>query len=432
MNRSLKKIVMVFLIMLFSMNVVTNAKEINIKNPIIQNNIVTWDSIYFGNYYQTNENYKEPIKWRVLSVDGEDAFIISDQSLDCRPFADTEKGASWENSTIRKWLNNDFYKCAFNDEEQLCIKETDVINNDYYTFYQGDVYGIMQWGTNEGYYTKDKVYLLSIEEARNYKYGFSVSEMAESQESNPTDYAKSIFEKNKSWMLRSLAPEHGSKSNDLKVMQSTEVSYTTLYSKEGEKTGAIVLTQPIPQDRDNYIRPVLHINLSSDNWQYAGTVNAEWKCGKHTFEVIKTIDSTNKAEGEIIYKCSICGETKSKIIPKKINTQENITKENVSQIGNNIVEEQNTNKLSRINIKKIRKLRGTSIKITFSKVNGAKFYQIEYATNKKFKKSKTKKCNTSQYVLKNLKKGKVYYIRMRAVSGIKKGKWSKIKRVKLK
>ena len=37
-------------------------------------------------------------------------------------------------------------------------------------------------------------------------------------------------------MLRSLAPEMGSHSNDLEVMESTEVYYGIAISKDGEKT----------------------------------------------------------------------------------------------------------------------------------------------------------------------------------------------------
>lgn len=421
MKKNFKKILMAFLVMIIYMNVRVNAQEVNVTNPIIKNNKVTWDSIYFGSYYQTNENYKEPIKWRVLSVEGDDAFIISDKSLDCKSFADTEKGTSWEKSTIRKWLNIDFYNTAFDNEEQTCIKETDVINNDYYTFYQGDVYGMMRWGTNEGYYTKDKVYLLSIEEARNYKYGFSSGEMTESNESNPTDYAKNVSDKyGKGWMLRSLAPEMGSHSNDLEVMESTEVYYGIAISKDGEKIGAIAQPVPVYQDRVNYIRPALHINLNSSHWQYAGTVSAEWECGKHNFELVKKVDSTNEAEGEAIYKCSICGETKKEVIAKKLSDSTVAKNKNIS------------NKLSKVKIKGIKKYKGTFVKIMFKKIQGANSYQVQYSNSKKFRKARIKKCKSSKCVLKKLAKGKVYYIRIRAISGTKKGQWSNVKKVKIK
>ena len=41
-----------------------------LSNPTISNGVTTWDCIYFGNYYQSNSSTKEPIKWRVLSING--------------------------------------------------------------------------------------------------------------------------------------------------------------------------------------------------------------------------------------------------------------------------------------------------------------------------------------------------------------------------
>ncbi|RGF53734.1 hypothetical protein [Clostridium sp. AF36-4] len=41
-----------------------------------------WDCVYFGNYYQNDAKKKQPIKWRVLSVNGDDVFMISNRSLD--------------------------------------------------------------------------------------------------------------------------------------------------------------------------------------------------------------------------------------------------------------------------------------------------------------------------------------------------------------
>ncbi len=66
-------------------------------------------------------------------------------------------------------------------------------------------------------------------------------------------------------------------------------------------------------------------------------------------------------------------------------------------------------------------------------------YRIQYARNKAFTyKRKTKKagCNTTRITLKKLKKGKYYYVRIRAVNRVGKvtkyGKWSKTKRIKVK
>lgn len=60
------------------------------------------------------------------------------------------------------------------------------------------------------------------------------------------------------------------------------------------------------------------------------------------------------------------------------------------------------------------KLKKGKIKVTFKKVTGAKGYEIRYATNKKFKKSKKVTVKSPKATLKKLKKGKKYFVKVRA------------------
>ena len=63
-------------------------------------------------------------------------------------------------------------------------------------------------------------------------------------------------------------------------------------------------------------------------------------------------------------------------------------------------------------------------------------YQVQYSTNKKFKKAKSIKTSKTSCVIKKLKKNKKYYIRVRSYyinnSVIRYGKWSYIKKIKIK
>ena len=93
---------------------------------------------------------------------------------------------------------------------------------------------------------------------------------------------------------------------------------------------------------------------------------------------------------------------------------------------------------------KIKSLKNTGKKkmtVKWKKVSGATGYILQYSTSKKFKKSKTKKITikkktTVKKVIKKLKKGKRYYVRIRTykkASGTTKySKWSKKKSVKIK
>ena len=167
--------------------------------------VTTWDCVYFGNYWQNDTNgdgradrrdEKEKIKWRVLSIDSDDAFLLADRSLDCHRYNTSYTDVTWETCTLRSWLNgygasgnsygidyrsDNFINNAFSSAERNAIKKTTVINDDnpYYD-------------TNGGNNTSDKIYLLSIAEASNTDYGFHEEYKADSKarESKNTAYAE--------------------------------------------------------------------------------------------------------------------------------------------------------------------------------------------------------------------------------------------------
>lgn len=157
-----------------------------LKNPARDaDGYMTYDCIWFGNYKQGTDATKSPIKWRVLKVDGDDVFLHADKVLDVRRFHDYEDekyagsitsscpDITWKDSTVRAWLNGDssqykefsdenFIDTAFSEEEQQAIKTTDLESRG--------------WFNNDSCSTKDKVFLLSREEAKNSAYGFLESE----------------------------------------------------------------------------------------------------------------------------------------------------------------------------------------------------------------------------------------------------------------
>ncbi len=186
---------------------------VSLQNPTTNGNgVTTWDCIYFGNYWQNDTNgdgkadqndKKEPIKWRVLSVNGNDAFLLADQNLDAKPYNEEATDVTWATCTLRTWLNDTFLNTAFTSAEQATIRNTTVVNEDnpYY-------------GTEGGANTTDKVYLLSIAEASNTAYGFNgeFRTGSETREAKNTAYAKECgawtststeYEGNGDWWLRS-------------------------------------------------------------------------------------------------------------------------------------------------------------------------------------------------------------------------------------
>ena len=127
MKRKTKRLLAKFLalIMVLSLCEITLEQStpakaaVSLQNPTTNGNgVTTWDCIYFGNYYQSNSSTKEPIKWRVLSVNGNDAFLLADQNLDAKPYNNKRANVTWATCTLRTWLNGTFLNMAFTSAEQ--------------------------------------------------------------------------------------------------------------------------------------------------------------------------------------------------------------------------------------------------------------------------------------------------------------------------
>lgn len=116
----------------------------------------------FGHFEQdgNTSNGKDTIEWRVLSVSGNRALLISEYGLDGQPFDTHYRPVTWSDCTLRTWLNTTFLNNAFSASEQNAIQLTNVDN--------GTSQGYSGWGTSGGQDTQDKVFLLSYAEAWEY------------------------------------------------------------------------------------------------------------------------------------------------------------------------------------------------------------------------------------------------------------------------
>ena len=85
------------------------------------------DIVTFGRYEQDNDltNGQEPIEWRVMEIEGDDAMLLSRYVLDVAAYNNGNMKTQWHKSTLRSWLNSEFYNTAFTDEEKarLVVKE---------------------------------------------------------------------------------------------------------------------------------------------------------------------------------------------------------------------------------------------------------------------------------------------------------------------
>lgn len=148
--------------------------------------------ISFGSYEQDNDidNGKEPIEWLVLEEKDGKALVISKHILDKQCFFTREiSGQTWDESAIRVWMNDDFYNSAFSESEQSRILETTVKAKE-------NPYIFILFRQSPGEDTRDKLFLLSIDEADYY---FSTKE---ERVCHATEYVKRDDLKRIEWGLR--------------------------------------------------------------------------------------------------------------------------------------------------------------------------------------------------------------------------------------
>ena len=185
-----------------------DAKKLRAKCKLVT--CESGDIITFGTYEQDGNlaNGTEDIEWIVITRDGNKALVISKYCLEQMPFNSTLASVTWKNSTIRTWLNSDFYNNAFSSEERSKIFNT--------TF------------SAEGVETTDKVFLLDEEDASFLPLSI--------RKAKATDYVSTTH---CYWFLRNT----GSASNAAYVSYDGEVGYYE------------------DVDRNWWIRPVMWIDV---------------------------------------------------------------------------------------------------------------------------------------------------------------------------
>ena len=87
------------------------------------------DLFTLGRYPQGVNDEIEPIFWRVLRRDNDGLLVRAELSLDVKPYNDEYIEVTWADCSLRRWLNEEFYNSAFNDEERSLIKLSSIDNN---------------------------------------------------------------------------------------------------------------------------------------------------------------------------------------------------------------------------------------------------------------------------------------------------------------
>ena len=236
--------------------------------------------------YNWNGNYKtyhyfkyEPIKWRVLNRNGNDAFLLADVALDDQKYNTNyeDVDVTWETSSMRSWLNGygasvnqsktdyskkNFINSAFTSTQKNAIKTTSVVNNNN-----------INYGTTGGNNTSDQVFLLSTSEVYNTDtaagYGFVKNNIDdEARRSRCSTYAHAMG----TWRYYDTDAEYTKYNGNVYWRLRSSSWCSASYVDYGYG-----LFEYIDVDEPSFslcgVRPALHLNLSSSNlYSYAGTV----------------------------------------------------------------------------------------------------------------------------------------------------------------
>jgi hypothetical protein len=131
-----------------------NEIAVSYKGFTYKNNEVVTAAVLSGYGYEPMEYGGH--NWFVLDRAEGKALLLSAGIIEERSYHADGGEITWEGSTIRQWLNEDFYY-SIGKEERERIAETSIVNNDN-----------PWYGTEGGNDTVDKIFLLSLEEVVQY------------------------------------------------------------------------------------------------------------------------------------------------------------------------------------------------------------------------------------------------------------------------
>lgn len=117
------------------------------------------DIVTYGGYEQDGfySNGEETIEWIVIARDRDNhALLLSRYCLDALPYNEDGGDVTWEDSSIRAWLNGEFLESAFGGDPNgfICTAECKTKDG--------------RSGTDGGENTTDRIFLLAVDEVTQY------------------------------------------------------------------------------------------------------------------------------------------------------------------------------------------------------------------------------------------------------------------------
>ena len=457
------------------------AEGYGVSNPTVTSTLNTWDTLMFGNYWQEDTNGdgvadqnddKQPIQWRVLSVNGNDAFLMAEKTLDNQCYNEHPKSstgggkelwATWETCTLRTWLNDTFLNAAFTDEEKNAIADTTVVTPGEDPWNSGTL-------TDGGNDTVDKVYLLSLEEIRNSEYGFDSQPGYRGEGSDCWRLSQTIASTNTAYATEQGAITFEEKwareeyPSEIRAIGNTNCWWLRSPGWDGMSAvtvliGIVAITGSTHNDELG-IRPVIHLDLSKTSlWTKGEPVSAEndgyaleaansaspspTPTNSPTAAPSETPTATPVNSPSVTPSETPSATTPATNAPTLTPTQSPstnptqtppVTEQPVIQPSEpTSAPTTKVEKPGKTEIQSAKNVKGKKIQIKWKKVKGAVSYEVQYGAGKAVAKGKTATTAKNKLTLKKLRKNKIYRVRVRACDADgNKGKWSSMKKVKVR
>jgi len=207
-----------------------------VRRPEVQPNTV----IRFGHYYYERGMNKSFMEWLVLKREGNTVLLVARQAIDYMRYHRCCQDVSWQDCSLREWLNGEFIAESFSGEEQLRILETRCPGT------------LRSSRNNECHDTTDRVFLLSEKEAETWFRDHAARECV------ATPYA--MFRRRFGSSMSGLDMADSCLNVCFWLLRQTETG-TTLLGRSIPGKQTLVTSLILAPGLQGFVRPALRIRL---------------------------------------------------------------------------------------------------------------------------------------------------------------------------